>query len=117
MFHARKIPVFTFAALALAGTNASADPENAHAKSSSGVDVSWSTDGVAISATKDISNVIVMYCTGETEKFDDLDVGPETSFDGAIHSLIVKAGTTETLSVNYGGCPVDEPDGGEEQPR
>ena len=95
--------------LGLTGFNAHAAPTKANISSTAEITFEWDgSAGVNISATKDLSHVTVLYCNGVSMKYDDLEVGPEAFFEGEIHSVSVKAGTTEVLAMNTNGCPSSE---------
>ena len=80
-----------------------------------------SPDDVTVSSSKDLSHVVIMYCSGEVVKYDDLDVGQEANFsgNGAIDSISAKAGTSTAVSwepVEHCSGSNEEP-GGDEIPR
>lgn len=101
------------AGLLLIGLAARAAP---NPNSAADIDVEWQApDQVAVTSTKDLSNVTIMYCDGSVEKLDDLEDGHHEltlSGNGPIYAVAAKSGTTTVTEWNPLGC-----DSADETPR
>jgi len=74
---------------------------------SSTATATFTCDSVSVTATKDLSNVVLEFCDGSSRKFDNLNVGQSSTFSyrgKQIASIAVKAGCTTTVIENPAGC-------------
>lgn len=98
----RFMPALIAFSLPVVGANAA---PNQH--STAEFTFTWNAaDSVTVSSTKDLSNVVILYCSGESVKFDNLSVGQQETFsgDGAISSISAKAGTSTGVVWSPYGC-------------
>lgn len=95
------LPIFTFGVHAQPPGGGPHENNGNLGNSAAEFEFQWnSADDVTVSSTKDLSHVVIIYCSGEVVKYDDLDVGPEANFsgNGAIDSISAKAGTSTEVA-------------------